>query len=180
MKAANHSSDHGNIDPKLTEMVRNLPEDRQMILLKQLLKGNLAGTLLTLIRDMSADQQAHLLEQLQESPAKSLNFDETEISLRGHSRKSCMIHTNYTVEGRSFESFMLDISPAGAFIETHEPFAAGEPIKLVFSLPDNPKPIAASGEILWKGLLGIGVKFDELPPDQIERIHAFMEEEEEI
>ena len=170
-------SDHKTVNLKLAETIKNLPEDQQLILLKQLLKGNLTSTLFRLIGSMSDDQQSSLLEQLQELPLKSLSLEETEIALRGHTRKSCMLNIDYTVEDRNFEGFMLDISPAGAFIETGEPFTAGQPIRLSFSLPNSPGRLNITGEILWKGMLGIGVKFNDMTSKQIDLISAFMREE---
>jgi Tfp pilus assembly protein PilZ len=178
MVTAKPPSDHNTINLKLAETIKNLPEEQQLILLKQLLKGNLTATLFRLVSNMPEDQQTALLEQLQDHPFKSVNLEETEIALRGHTRKSCMLNIHYTVEGRNYEGFMLDISPAGAFIETGEPFNTGQPIKITLSLPIKPGQLTLSGEILWKGMLGIGVKFKALTPQQIELIVAFMKEEE--
>ncbi len=166
------------VNLKLAEKIKNLPEDQQLILLNQLLKGNLASTLYRLIGKMTNKQQSALLEQLQERPLKSIHLEETEIALRGHTRKSCMLRVDYEVEGLNYESFMLDISPAGAFIETGEPFRAGLPIRLSFTLPNSGSQLSITGEILWKGMLGIGVKFGALSPAQKERINAYMEEVE--
>ena len=170
-------SDHKTVNLKLAETIKNLPDDQQLILLKQLLKGNLTSTLFRLIGTMSDDRQSSLLAQLQELPLKSVNLEETEIALRGHTRKSCMLNIDYTVEDRNFEGFMLDISPAGAFIETGEPFTAGQPIRLSFSLPNSPGRLNINGEILWKGMLGMGVKFCDMDPKHIDLISAFMREE---
>jgi len=171
-------SDQKTVNLKLAETIKNLPQDQQLILLKQLLKGNLTSTLFRLIGSMSDDQQASLLAQLQETPLKSLSLEETEIALRSHTRKSCMLNIGYTVEDRNFEGFMLDISPAGAFIETGEAFTAGQPIRLSFSLPNSPGRLNIKGEILWKGILGIGIKFNDMTPKQIDLIREFMREEE--
>jgi Tfp pilus assembly protein PilZ len=170
-------SDQKTVNLKLAETIKNLPEDQQLILLKQLLKGNLTSTLFRMIGTMSDEQQSALLEQLQELPLKSVSLEETEIALRGHTRKSCMLNIDYTVEERNFEGFMLDISTAGAFIETAEPFTAGQPIRLTFSLPNRPGQLNINGEILWKGMLGMGVKFTDLTPNQIEQISAFIHDE---
>lgn len=178
MASENPPFEQNTINLKLAEKIKNLPEDQQLILLKQLLKGNLAPTLYRLIGKMTEDQQLTLLEQLQDHPLKSISVEETEIALRGHDRKSCMLNIDYQVEERRFEGFMLDISPAGAFIETDEPFTAGQPITISFSLPGTPQRLNVSGEILWKGLLGMGVKFDEISPDQVELINGFMDEGE--
>jgi Tfp pilus assembly protein PilZ len=164
------------INPRLAEKIKDLPEERQWVLLQQLLKGNIMPTLLGLITKMSADQQLTLLERLQEQSINSVSPVETEIALRGHSRKSCMISLDYVVEGRNFEGFMLDISPAGAFIETDEAFTAGQQIQLAFSLPNNPGQLTLTGEILWNGKLGIGLQFKELSQKQMDLIAAFMVE----
>ena len=178
MASDNQPSEQNTINLKLAEKIKNLPEDQQLILLKQLLKGNLAPTLYRLIGKLTDNQQSTLLDQLQQQPLKSISVEETEIALRGHNRKSCMLSVDYQVEERDYEGFMLDISPAGAFIETDESFASGQPIGISFSLPNNPTQLDVTGEILWKGLLGIGVRFDDITPDQIELIHEFMEEGE--
>jgi Tfp pilus assembly protein PilZ len=178
MASANPPSEPNTINLKLAELIKNLPVDQQLILLKQLLRGNLTSTLYRLIGKMTDHQQSALLKQLQEHPLTSVNLEETEIALRGHTRKSCMLSIDYRVEGRSFEGFMLDISPAGAFIETGEPFSAGQQIDLSFSLPNSPGPLDIGGEILWKGMLGIGVRFTDCTPDQTSVISKFMEAEE--
>ena len=89
-----------------------------------------------------------------------------------------MLNIVFTVEGQNFESFMLDISPAGAFVETKETFFAGQQIKLFFALPNLPQQLDITGEILWKGMLGMGVKFNNLSEEQIAAITEFIEEEE--
>ena len=164
------------INPRLAEKIKDLPEERQWILLQQQVKGNTMATLLGLISEMSDDAQLTLLERLQEQPISAVTPVETEIALRGHSRKSCMISTDYVVGGRNFEGFMLDISPAGAFIETGEAFTAGHQIQLAFSLPNHPGQLTITGEILWNGKLGIGLQFRELSRKQIDLIAAFMAE----
>jgi len=178
MANANPPSEQNTINLKLAEMIKNLPEDHQLILLKQLLKGSLRSTLYRLIGKMTEYQQSSLLEQLQEHPITSISLEETEIALRGHDRKSCMLSLDYNVEGRNYEGFMLDISPAGTFIETGHPFTSGQRIELSFSLPNSPGQLKIIGEILWKGMLGIGVKFDDIAPNQVELINEFMEAEE--
>jgi Tfp pilus assembly protein PilZ len=173
----NHIPSAGNsITPRLVEKIKALTEERQWNLLQQLLKGNILAPLLGLISKMSDDEQLTLLDRLQDQPINSVSAEETEIALRSHSRKSCMISTDYLVDGRNFEGFMLDISPTGAFIETGEVFSAGQQIELAFSLPNTPGQLTMVGEILWNGKLGIGLQFKELSRKQIDLIAAFMVE----
>ena len=177
MPDSTKTSNHDTINLMLAKKIKELPEERQLLLLKQLLKGDVVGTLFKLIGEMSEKQQAMLLEQLQESTDNVIALEETEIALRDHTRKSCMLNISYAVEDQSFESFMLDISPAGAFIETDEMFSAGQQINLAFTLPNPPRQLNIRGEILWKGMLGMGVKFNDLSDEQVAAITAFIEEE---
>ena len=178
MASANPPSESNTINFKLAEMIKNLPEKQQLILIKQLLDDNLTPTLYRLIGKMTDNQQADLLEKLQTHPLQAMNLEETEIALRDHTRKSCMLSIDYRVENLNFEGFMLDISPTGAFIETGELFTAGQQIDISFSLPNSPGQLQLSGEILWKGMLGIGVRFKDLNREQTELISTFIAEED--
>jgi len=171
-------SNHDAINLMLAKKIKGLPEDRQVVLLKQLLKDDIVGLLFKLIGEMSEEQQALLLEQLQDSSERMVSLEETEIALRDYNRKSCMLHITFRVEDQNFESFMLDISPSGAFIETTETFFAGQQIKLSFTIPNLPHQLDITGEILWKGMLGMGVKFNDLSEEEIAAITSFIEEEE--
>ena len=164
------------INSKLAAKIKALPPDRQWILLQQLLDGNIFATLQGLINNMSNDEQLALLEQLQAQPNNPGNPEETEIALRRYSRKSCMISTDYVIGNRNFEGFMLDINPAGAFIETSDAFTEGQQIQLAFTLPNNPGQLKITGEILWNSQSGIGIRFKALSRKQIDLIVAFMDE----
>ena len=178
MTDVNQPPNHDAINLMLAKKIKELPEDRQVVLLKQLLKGDIVGLLFKLIGEMSEEQQALLLEQLKDSSERLVSLEETEIALRDYNRKSCMLHIAFTVENQNFESFMLDISPAGAFIETKETFFTGQQINLNFALPSLPGQLNITGEILWKGMLGMGVKFNNLSDEHKAAISAYIEEEE--
>ena len=175
--AVDHMPPAGNnINSRLATQIKELSADRQWILLQQLVDGNIVATLQGLINNMSDDEQLTLLERLQAQPNNPANPEETEIALRRYSRKSCMINTDYVIESRNFEGFMLDINPAGAFIETSDAFTEGQQIQLAFTLPNNPGRLTLTGEILWNSKLGIGIGFKELSRKQIDLIAAFMGE----
>ena len=175
--AVDHMPSPGHtINSKLATKIKALPSDRQWRLLQQLLDGNIFATLQGLINNMSADEQLVLLEQLQAQPNNPVNPEETEIALRRYSRKSCMVSTDYVIGNRHFEGFMLDINPAGAFIETSDAFSEGQQIQLAFTLPNNPSQLKITGEILWNSKTGIGIRFKALSHKQIDLIAAFMNE----
>lgn len=91
MSDVTQSSNHDAINLMLAKKIKELPEERQLVLLKQLLKSDIVGTLFKLIGEMSEEQQALLLEQLQADTDKVVALEETEIALRDHNRKSCKI-----------------------------------------------------------------------------------------
>lgn len=49
-----------------------------------------------------------------------------------------------------------------------------------FSVPHYQKPLTISGEIVWSSQNGIGIKFGQLTPHQIDVIKAFSENTEEV
>jgi hypothetical protein len=70
MTDVTQSSNHDTINLMLAKKIKELSEERQLMLLKQLLKGDVVGTLFKLIGEMSEKQQALLLEQLQQDSDK--------------------------------------------------------------------------------------------------------------
>ena len=128
---------------------------------------------------MPEDNQSKLLDQLEDSQTIKVSAEESEIAIRDHSRKPCMISAQYTVNAQEYESLILDISPAGAFIETSEAFSSGQPIELTFPLPNIAEPLTVYGAILWKGMLGIGIRFKDLTPADTTAINAYMQAEED-
>ena len=176
----NHpKSSRDNPDVRLEELIRRMPADRQWRLLKELGRSELEETLLRIIRAMPDAKKQELLKRLEIDLGQADAMEETEIALRGYHRKSCMLRANYMVGGQAYESFILDISPAGAFVETRETFAAGQPIQLAFMLPNNPGQLTLEGEIIWQGMLGIGIRFRGISEQQKRIIQEFMETEEQ-
>lgn len=165
---------------RLFKLVSRMSEDKQFILLKTLLRQDVATYLFQLIIDMNEDQQTHLLEQLSEmsyefAPSRTISLDDYESSMRGDPRKPCLIQVLGNVQNQTFKSYIIDISTVGVFIETNETFMVGQDIGLAFTLPGQDTMIKLPGKIAWKGLQGIGVKFLKLPPDHEKRIRAFID-----
>jgi len=164
---------------RLFKLVSRMSEDKQFILLKTLLSQNVSTYVFQLIIDMNEDQQTHLLEQLSEmssetAPARTISLDDYEASMRGDSRKPCLIQVLGNVQNQTFKSYIIDISTVGVFIETNESFAVGQKIALAFTLPGQNTMIKLPGKIAWKGLQGIGVKFTKLTAGQEKRIRTFI------
>jgi Tfp pilus assembly protein PilZ len=165
---------------RLFQLVSKLPEEKQLILLKALLRNNVADYLFKLIVEMPSEQQRQLLERLgeipnEEMPVKTISLDDYESSMRETPRKSCMIKVECHIGGKTFKSCIIDISHVGVFIESADNFPVGQEIMLTFSLPGNKNSLRLSGEIAWSGFQGFGVKFGNLSTQQRDIIKSFVD-----
>jgi Tfp pilus assembly protein PilZ len=115
------------------------------------------------------------MKHLEEMQPKAEQLDR-----RAHTRKDCLINVNFKIRGQKFSSYILDISRSGAFIETNESFACGLKMLLVFSSPEDRKPLNLIGEIVWSDPRGVGVKFHHLTKDQGRQLKNFSEKTEEV
>jgi len=87
---------------------------------------------------------------------------------------------DYSVEGREFKGYILDINTQGAFIETNDYFFSGQEIIMTYLVSHYQKPIRVTGEIVWSSRDGIGIKFSPLSPHQLEAIKSFSENLENL
>ncbi|MGD2185442.1 MAG: PilZ domain-containing protein, partial [Desulfobacterales bacterium] len=118
---------------------------------------------------------AALLQKLEETAQGTTGKDR-----RKHLRKACLMPVEYSVQGRQFKGYILDISTQGAFIETNDYYFSGQKIIMKFSVPHYQKPLSISGEIVWSSQNGIGIKFKQLTSHQIDVIQAFSEYTEQV
>ncbi len=160
---------------RLFELMNTISEDQLLIFLKQLLKDKLSTHIFKLVIDMPDEQQTALLQKLEETAQ-----DNPGKERRRHLRKACLMPADYSVQGRQFKGYILDISTQGAFIETNDYYFSGQEITMKFSVPHYQKPLTISGEIVWSSQNGIGIKFGQLTPHQIDVIKAFSENTEEV
>ena len=171
------------ITARLFKLINDLPKDKKLILLKQLIGDDVTAQLCKLIIDMSEEQQIILLEQLEgmpavELPEKTVSLEGNDSSMRENPRKPCLINANYRVQNKNFKSYILDISIGGVFIETSEKFALGQKVELNFKLPDHLKPFKLTGTISWGSSRGFGLKFDSVPAQQGEILRSFVEQKD--
>ncbi len=167
------------VTARLFNFIDSLAKDKQFILFKQLIKGNVKNELFKLIIDMPEGEKLNLLERLGEVPyederIKTLNLDETESFMRENTRKVCQIPVKCKVEDRSFKSYVIDISAVGALIESNDSFPVGQKIFMALSLPRQPKALEITGRIVRSGPKGIAVKFQNLKRIHEELIRLFI------
>jgi hypothetical protein len=159
------------VTARLFNFISDLTRDKQYILYKQLIKGDLKTELFKLIIDMTENEKIALLERLGEMPyeeetVQTVNLDENESFMRENTRKVCQIPVKCRVEDRSFKSYIIDISAVGALIETNDLFPVGQKILMALKLPNHPNAMELTGRIMRSGRRGIAVKYQNL-----KRIH---------
>ncbi len=170
------------ITARLFKLINDMPKDKKLILLKQLIGDEVTAQLCKLIVEMSEDQQIILLEQLEamptvELPETTISLEGNESSMRENPRKPCLISANYRIQNRDYKSYILDISIGGVFIETAEKFTIGQKINLNFALPNYPKSFKLTGTISWGSPRGFGVEFNDVPAPAGKILKSFVEQE---
>ncbi len=160
---------------RLHYLINNLSEKQQSDLFKQFRNGSTANFLLKTAIDMSKEQRFIFMKHLEEMQPETEKKDR-----RKQARKDCLINVNFKIQGQKFNSYILDISSSGAFIETSELFTRGLKMILNFSSPEDRKPLNLIGEIIWADLRGVGIKFHHLTKDQAQILKSFTEKTEEV
>ncbi len=160
---------------RLYYLLNKLTEAQKLTLLKQLLQNKTVDYLFKLIIDLSDNQRVVLMKQLEEITVKPSRYDRRE-----YPRKDCLINSRISVNGRIFSCFILDISPYGAFIDTDEGILEGQSAKLMFSSPHNRAQLILSGEVVWIGSQGSGIKFNQLTPKQLNIIRSFTDNKQTV
>jgi len=95
------------------------------------------------------------------------------LDYREDSRIPCFLPVDYSISDRVYQDFINNLSSGGVFIETVAPFALGQTIALIFSVPELHKSFKISGKIIRTEEDGIGVRFEEkLTRYQKELIHS--------
>jgi len=164
---------------RLFNLINTLPPDKQFILFKQLIKGNVKTELFRLIIEMSEEEKLRLLEQLgelpyEEEPVRTIDLDIDESFMRENPRKICLIPVTCVADDRSFKSYIINISTLGAFIETNDQFTIGQEIEMTFKLPSYTKAFKLNGRISRSGPKGIGIKFHGLTQLQQGVVRSFI------
>lgn len=167
-------NDH-EIIARLYYLINNLSAEQQKNLFKQFFNGSMANYLLKAAIDMSSEQRFVFMKHLEEMQPKAEKPDR-----RINARKDCLINVHFKIRGRKFNSYILDISKSGAFIETNATFSSGLKMLLKFSSPEDRQPLDLIGEIVWADSRGIGVKFIHLTGDQIQMLKSFTDKTGEV
>jgi hypothetical protein len=162
---------------RMFTLIATLPEERQWQIFRQLHNEKLPNALFKLIVDMPLTQRRLLLEQLEQSEK---NGEPSSAERRRHPRKDCLVMAEVEAGGRSTRSYLLDISPQGAFIESLQQLAEGEPVTLSFHLPNSSSPVRVNADVVWSNGQAAGVVFKGISRPHGEALRAFAEEKEKV
>jgi len=162
---------------RMFALIAALPEERQWKVFRQLHNEKLPNALFKLIVDMPLTQRLLLMEQLEQSEK---NGEPSSAERRRHPRKDCLVMTEVETGGRSSRSYLLDISPQGAFIESLQQLAEGEPVTLSFRLPNSRSPVRVDADVVWSNGQAAGVVFKGISRPHREALRAFAEEKETV
>lgn len=102
------------------------------------------------------------LEMSEEQQKAVLDFAQKVFDKRSECRKHCLIPIHYTVDNKSYTSFILDLNKSGAYIETDQYFLSGQYFDLSFVNPFSGRKISAISKIVWSCPGAMGVKFNSL------------------
>jgi Tfp pilus assembly protein PilZ len=142
-------------------------------------KTSVRSQIMALVDRMPADMQLKLLTFLESRLPRRIK-GRLVVEKRADFRRDCLISVDYTVQGDTYKSFILDISAFGVFIESDAALAVGSEIRMSFALPNQPTPFNLRGQIVWSGSHGFGVRFNPLTPTQNSAIRSFAEGESPV
>jgi uncharacterized protein (TIGR02266 family) len=95
---------------------------------------------------------------------------------RRFERTELIVRVEYATVDDLFSEFTRDINEGGVFIETTEPQELGTAVAMQFHLAGADEPVKTSGIVVRVsdgsdgGTAGMGVEFENLPPDAREQI----------
>ena len=121
--------------------------------------------LFNLILTLNEEQQRYLLKKVEK-----LILKEKRTSVR----KDCRIPVKYVCNERIFNSYIVNISRDGCFIETQKPVSVREKILMHILLDGDEKSIRIKGEVANTNRLGMGIEFEEVDKDMLGKIGSLL------
>lgn len=166
---------------RLFARIEELPPERQLLLLKQLLGERITTRLFQLILELPEEEQQRLLEQWAapheaDELATTLTLDENATPIRRIPRSSCRLRAICVVEATTFDGVVTDISPTGMYIQSARSPAPETPIRVSVRLPGMDRAMIVSGTIQRSEPTGFAVRLSGLSPEHKQAIFRFIDE----
>lgn len=83
-------------------------------------------------------------------------------------------------------SFLSDVSGGGVFIGTPKPLELDTQLRICFHVPGISESLMVNGTVVWVRELessfkpGMGVRFDEIDPEDRKRLDQYLEEQKKV
>jgi hypothetical protein len=169
------------ITVRLFTLIDEMSNEKQFILLKQLLGTNLSGHLMRLVLEMTEAERVELLKSLGETPSgetavTTIQLDESNNLMRGNLRQKCKIPVRIKTTENTHEGTIVDISTFGVFIKSNTRHAASKTIKMAFHLPGSETAFQIEGRVVRSTPDGIGVRFQNLKVKYFDAIKRYCEQ----
>jgi Tfp pilus assembly protein PilZ len=117
--------------------------------------------LFNLILTLNPEEQRYLLKNV-----GKLIFKEKRTS----ARKVCRIPVRYFYNKRIYNNFIFNISLSGCFIEAQKSLLVGEKILMDMQLDGDDKSIRVKGEVTNANRSGMGIEFEEVSSNLLEKL----------
>jgi len=117
--------------------------------------------LFNLILTLNPEEQRYLLKNV-----GKLIFKEKRTS----ARKVCRIPVRYFYNKRIYNNFIINISLSGCFIEAQKSLLVGEKILMDIQLDGDDKSIWVKDEVANANRSGMGIEFEEVSSNLLEKL----------
>ena len=149
----------------LFKSIEALSLAEKLDVIKEFSAARLDMILFQLVLQMTPFERNELIESLDKVNASDN---------REHDRKDCVLLTDYVVGDRLHKNYVKDISEGGVFIEAKGEFTVGDKIVQSLSMFDEQILFKFNGEIVRIDNEGVGVKFTNLTPYQLDTLKRVM------
>lgn len=159
---------------QIFKMIDDLSTSKQLEIVAQFSAPYISLILSQLVLNMTDFERKELIDKIKETDTDTDGDADDDADKRNHERKDCLLVTDYVVKDQLHKNFVKDISQGGAFIETRKKFDVGDKIVQSFSMFDEQILFKFTGEIVRIDKEGIGVKFTNLTPYQLDMLKTVM------
>jgi hypothetical protein len=96
-------------------------------------------------------------------------------NIRQHNRYDCLVGVQYRIHDVVYQCYLRDLSEGGAYLETEQSVEIGQWLTVSLYSPMLERTSEIHGRVVRLEKKGIGIRFEELVPEQKQVIHALIE-----
>ena len=124
----------------------------------------------TFAYNATEEQKEALVRLLNDGPILELLDAWRHTDRRRTPRKPCSLTVYYGIEEKVMTGIVRNISDGGVLIQTFAPLSVGQEITMTIWPADWGEPVETTGEIVWSGSKGVGVRFETPPGEDLQAI----------